>query len=299
MSLPLPAEAPVQFTSGGAPGRTGSPWEGLGITLGISVLFISLSLFLDELWARQEKKKQFNWVSLLDEIVVGSMTGINIGYLLYLNNGSTQFHFPWGWLALFGGGATLLAVIFEIRRPYHPYPARLVTEEDTELKLELERRLADNSTFVYWDSQNPLYVSIIATVLPAILIVTAIATWVSQSLISLVLIIVGIGLIIPLGGQRIIVTGQNITVRWGIIGLKVLSLAMQSIAVAEIHEFAPLKDFGGYGIRRNREMQAYYLRGSLGVKLETTNGRKYLIGSDHPENLVTVIRTIIENQPNR
>ena len=73
VSSPLPVEVPVQFTSGGMPGRTGSPWEALGITLGISIFFLALSVVLDELWVRQEKKKYFNWVSLLDEIIIGAM----------------------------------------------------------------------------------------------------------------------------------------------------------------------------------------------------------------------------------
>ena len=76
-----------------------------------------------------------------------------------------------------------------------------------------------------------------------------------------------------------------------------LNLEIASIAHAELHEFSPLKDFGGYGIRQNREMKAYYLSGSRAAKLETNNGKKYLIGSDHPENLVTVINTLISSQP--
>jgi hypothetical protein len=110
---------------------------------------------------------------------------------------------------------------------------------------------------------------------------------------------VGISLVLPLGGQRIIVTRQNVTIKWGIIALKVLNLEIPAIASAELHDFSPLKDFGGYGIRQNREMKAYYLSGSRAVKLETTGGKKYLIGSDHPENLATVINTIISNQPGR
>lgn len=299
ISSPLPVEAPVQFTSGGMPGRIGSPWESLGIILGISVFFLVLSVVLDELWARQEKKKYFNWVSLLDEIIIGAMTGINIGYLSYLNGSSEQFVFPWIWLLVFAGGAALLAILFEIRRPYRAYADQLTSEENTELKAELHKRLSDSSTFVYWDSQNPLYVTILTTVLPVGMIIAGIASWVTQPFVSVIVIIVGISLILPLGGQRIIVTRQNVTIKWGIIGLKVLNLEIPAITSAELHEFSPLKDFGGYGIRQNRKMKAYYLSGSRAVKLETTGGKKYLIGSDHPENLAAVISTIISNQPDR
>jgi hypothetical protein len=295
ISSPLPAEAPVQFTSGGMPGRIGSPWESLGITLGISVFFLVLSVVLDELWARQEKKKYFNWVSLIDEIIIGAMTGINIGYLSYLNGSSEQFTFPWNWLLIFAGGATLLAILLEVRRPYHAYAGQLAAEENLELKAQLQQRLSEDSTFVYWDSQNPIYVTILTTVLPVGMIIAGISTWVTQPFISIIVFVVGISLILPLGGQRIIVTKQNVMIRWGIIGLKVLNLEIPEITSAELHEFSPLKDFGGYGIRQNRKMRAYYLSGSRAMKLETTGGKKYLVGSDHPENLAMVINTIISN----
>jgi len=281
------------------PGRIGSPWESLGIILGISIFFLVLSVVLDELWARQEKKKYFNWLSLLDEITIGAMTGITIGYLSYLNSGLEQFSFPWGWLLLLTGGATLLAIVFEVIRPYRSYIERFVVEENRELATELHQRLSDNSTFVYWDSQNPLYVTILTTVLPVAMIVAGIASWVTQPFVSVIVFIVGIGLILPLGGQRITVTRNNLTIRWGIVGLKVLNLKIPSIVSAKAEKFSPLKDFGGYGIRQNREMKAYYLSGSRAVKLETVNGKKYLVGSDHPENLATVINTIISNQSHR
>lgn len=225
------------------------------------------------------------------------MTGINIGYLAYLNGNMQRFNFPWGWLFLFAGGATLFAIILEIWRPYRTYAGQLAVEENRELTAGLKRRLSDNSTFVYWDSQNPLYVTILTTVLLVGMIIAGIASWVIQPFVSVIVFIVGIGLVLPLSGQRIIITGKNITIKWGIIGLKVLNLEIPSITSVELREFSPLKDFGGYGIRRNREMKAFYLSGSRAVKLETADGKKYLIGSDHPENLATIINTIISKQP--
>ena len=109
---------------------------------------------------------------------------------------------------------------------------------------------------------------------------------------SILLIAVAILLVIPYGGLRTLVTRHEITVRFGILGIRVLRLKMEDITVVEMHEFAPLKDFGGYGIRFNREMKAYYLRGNRGVKLTVTGGKKYLIGSDFPERLGTVIGAV-------
>jgi hypothetical protein len=76
------------------------------------------------------------------------------------------------------------------------------------------------------------------------------------------------------------------------VGIRVLHLKTSEITGAELYEFSPLKDFGGYGIRINREMTAYYLRGNRGVKITRTRGKAVLIGSDRPEALYTVIQSI-------
>jgi len=39
-------------------------------------------------------------------------------------------------------------------------------------------------------------------------------------------------------------------------------------------------------------MKAYFLKGDRGVKITTRAGKKYLIGSDHPERLAVVIGTV-------
>jgi hypothetical protein len=296
ISLPLPEEVPVHFSFNGTPNRYGSPWEALGITLGLSVFFILLSVFLDELWVRQEKVQKFNWFTLLDEIVVGSLTGFNIGYMVYLNSGNTLYSLSWSWLVLPGGMAMLAAVILEIMRPYRPNTGQLAGSESEELKAELARRLESNSLFIYWESQNPFYITLLTILLPFVLIIAAIFSWSSQPWASLILAGVGALLIIPNGGQRVIVKRDTVIIRWGIFGFRVLKLKMEEITAVELHEFSPLKDFGGYGIRFNREMKAYYMRGSLGVKLDTVNGKKYLIGSDNPENLLVVIKTILESR---
>jgi hypothetical protein len=260
------------------------------------VFFILLSAFLDELWARQEKVKTFNWLSLLDEIVVGAKVGITLGYLSFLQNGGVLFRFPWLHFWVVFGSAVVLALVLEMVRPCRPSPAQLGAGESQALKEELSQRLQDNSPFVFWDYQNPGYVSVLTTVLPLVMMAAAAFSWFSQPWLAVLLAIVGAIQIIPYGGQRTLVTRQDITVRWGIAGLRVLRLKMPEVAGFEMHEFAPLRDFGGYGIRFNREMKAYFLRGTRGVKLAMKDGKQYLIGSDRPERLITVLQVITTAQ---
>ena len=127
---PLPPEAPVHFGFNGEPNSLGSPWLTFGLTIGLSVFYILLSIFLDNLWAKQEKAKTFNWLSLLDDIVVGSLVGASLGYLVFLNQGTVSFSFPWNYLLALGGGATVLAIILEKIRPYQPHTGQMATKQN-------------------------------------------------------------------------------------------------------------------------------------------------------------------------
>jgi hypothetical protein len=290
---PLPAEAPIHFSFGGEPNNYGSPWASFGLAIGLSILFIIISIILDELWARQEKKKTYNWISLMDDIFTGLLAGTNLGYLSFLQGDAESFSFPWGYALIVAGAATVLAIIIEMLRPYRPYSSMLVSEDSRALNAEIASHLKDGSPFIYWDYQNPLYVSIISIILPIVMLVAAVISLFSMIWVAVILFIVGCAMIIPYGGQRTIITRQDISVRWGIFGLRVLRLKIPEIVEATIHEFSPLKDFGGYGIRFNREMRAYYLRGTRGIKFTTTSGKKYLIGSDHPEQMHAVASSLI------
>ena len=177
-------------------------------------------------------------------------------------------------------------------RPFRPFSAEKLVEESPQLEEEIANNLKGQSNFVYWDSQNPLYVTLISVGLPFIMFVTAAIIWFAAPWAAVITFIVGLILIIPYGGQRTMVTRDRIIIRWGIVGIRVLRLEISDITGAELHEFAPLRDFGGYGIRISSEMIAYYLRGNRGVKITRKKGRAILIGSDRPEALYTVIRGI-------
>jgi hypothetical protein len=279
----LPEEAPVHFNVSGIADSYGSPWLAFGIIIALSVIYILLSIFLDELWARQEKVKTFNWLSLLDDVVVGTMAGTGLGYLAFLQSGADTFSFPWYHTVLAGGVTVILAVMAELIRPFRPQAEDLITRDTGAPDIELVNHLKDARQFVYWDSQNPLYITLLTTILPLVIFIAAFLSWFSLPWVSFILLAVGLLLILPYGGQRTLVTRNELSVRFGILGFRVLRLKPQEITAVELHDFSPLKDFGGYGIRFNREMKAYFQRGTRGVKFTMYNGKQYLIGSDHPE----------------
>ena len=73
-----------------------------------------------------------------------------------------------------------------------------------------------------------------------------------------------------------------------------LAFCSQHIAYSEIQtyeacHYRPLLDFGGWGIRFGRGGKAYTVSGNQGVQLVFKNGRRLLIGSQHPDQLVNAM----------
>jgi hypothetical protein len=292
MAGPLPSRAPTHFGFNGEPDSYGSPWLAFGITLGLSLLFGLLSIVFDEVWARGEKRKSFNWIALFDELLAGILVGISLGYLRMLENGITNFKLPITDIIVAVGVGLGLGVILEWLRPFRPNPESLTSEDTPIMEKELDQRLKGNQPFIYWQSQNPGWVSVLAIALPLMMITIAVVMWFSQSWFSVFYVVLALVLSLLYGGMRTIVTRQRVTLRFGLLGIRVLRVKTAEIASVELLEFSPIKDFGGYGIRFNGKMYAYYLRGNRGVKITLDHGLKYLIGADHPEQLLAVIKAV-------
>lgn len=291
-ALPLPDPAPVHFDLSGQPNAYGSPWISSSLLVGLSIGFLILSLWLDELWARQEKKKTFNWMSLFDEFAIGSMCGVQIAYVNMLASAQMIFPFPWIEMVTACGLGTCLAVVLELIRPYRHYEKKLVMEDVSQVAEEITRIIQAGQPVSYWESQNPPYMRALMVIVPLIMIVGAVFTWTSLPWLSIILGLIAVAMIGTYGGFRTQVTRDMVTVRMGLLGIRLLQLKTADITGVEVHSFSPLQDFGGYGIRFNSEMKAYYLQGDRGVKITAGGGKKYLIGSDRPEHLAAVIGSV-------
>ena len=67
------------------------------------------------------------------------------------------------------------------------------------------------------------------------------------------------------------------------------TLRLEDVADSELVTFRPLRDFGGWGIRRGRTGWAYTVRGNRGVRLTFQQGTPLVIGSQEPERLYQAI----------
>ena len=292
MAMPLPDPAPLHFTWNGQPDRYGSPWMSTIWQVGISILYIILSIILDEAWARQEKTKTFNWVSLFDDVTVAALATVQITYVNMLTSSNYVYPFPWLLTIIAAALAAGIAVMLEKIRPFRRYEASLAIEDVSQVKTEVSKIIKAGQPLVYWEVQNPTYSRVLAVVVPLLMVVVAVTAWTEVPWFSVLIALVGIALTLIYGGFRTLVTREAVTLRMGLLGIRLLRLKTSDIASADLHNFSPLKDFGGYGIRFNKEMKAYFLKSDRGVKITTRAGKKYLVGSDHPERLAMVISTV-------
>jgi hypothetical protein len=294
-SWPLPDPAPAHFGADGYPDRWGARWEIPLIVLVVSLVALAISITVDEFWARQERRKRFNWASPIDEVFLGFMTAMTIQYVEALETAPYLFRHSWE----LTGGLVLIpalgAVLLETMRPHRSSPLTEVREDVSRLEKEVASRQRAGQPWVYWESQNPRYVKWYLPIFGLGLVALGFTSWndnrwaASGALAGGALVLLVIS-----GGFRLSVSQTKFRLRAGYLGIPLLKLELKDVVDAASHDFSPLADFGGYGIRRNREMSAFFLQGDRGVKLITAEGKKYLIGSEHPDRLAAVLRAAIQ-----
>ncbi|MCL2745097.1 MAG: hypothetical protein FWE67_14730 [Planctomycetaceae bacterium] len=156
---------------------------------------------------------------------------------------------------------------------------------------------------VYRESQNPLWIHILIIVI--ILSIQVLVPPAAGFDLYSILLIPGLFVVLSflLGGLYMKVREQSVDVRMGVLRFRLLRISLDSILSVEVAAFRPMRDFGGWGIKRGwsktfRGVQGYFLSGTRGVLIQNKNGKKYLLGSDTPERLAAVIRSRIEKCPN-
>jgi hypothetical protein len=86
------------------------------------------------------------------------------------------------------------------------------------------------------------------------------------------------------------VTRDSVSVRYGF--LYETRVPLTEIALAEAVEYAPLREYGGWGIRGSRRRRALNARGNQGVLLTRTDGTTLLVGSQRPRELLDALARV-------
>jgi hypothetical protein len=83
------------------------------------------------------------------------------------------------------------------------------------------------------------------------------------------------------------VTSDALSLRYGF--LYETRVPLSEIALAEAVEYAPVRDYGGWGIRGSRRRRALNARGNQGVLLTRADGSTLLVGSQRPRELLEAL----------
>ena len=118
-----------------------------------------------------------------------------------------------------------------------------------------------------------------------------------------------LGLIARFGAAALVIAGVSLALREYLTPFRValtteelllqfgrrtkFRIPVRHIARAYERTYDPLREFGGWGIRRGSGgSRAFNMRGREGVQLELRSGAKVLVGSEHPAGLAAAIRTL-------
>ncbi|MBI3693336.1 MAG: hypothetical protein HY238_00640 [Acidobacteria bacterium] len=66
-------------------------------------------------------------------------------------------------------------------------------------------------------------------------------------------------------------------------------IPLRNIRSCRAVTYSPIREYGGWGIRRGRRGWAYNVSGDRGVELELDGGKFFLVGTQRPEELVGAI----------
>lgn len=67
-------------------------------------------------------------------------------------------------------------------------------------------------------------------------------------------------------------------------------IAYSDIFKYEIRTYAPIREYGGWGIRYGLHGKAYNVSGNKGIQFELKNGKKILLGTQKPEEFFQSIK---------
>ena len=294
-----PRMLPTRFGPGGVPVQWGSGWiVPLGVLFFGGLVGLLVGAALDDAWARHERRKRFNPLVVVDELILAGVLAVAVQHAQALSRRPPLMGPVPVWVWFAGGLAVLAAVVIEAVRPSEnerPEPSRPGDSADraAELVGELQAAQAADRPWLFWSVQKPRYLRLFP-LFGCGLIALGILGPAPLPLRVVVLVGGATALVLMSGGIRTSVTPGGVAVRAGLLGLPILRLGARETMEAVAYAFNPLAEFAGYGYRlgvgRSAGVRAINLEGGTGVLLTTAKGRRYLIGTDRPEQMAAAVK---------
>jgi len=117
-------------------------------------------------------------------------------------------------------------------------------------------------------------------------------------IIAIPAILIGVGLLLLFGIIKLEtdVRQDGLYVRFFPLHLSYKRIPLEDVERMEACTYRPILEYGGWGIRFRRGGKAYNISGNRGVRLDFSNGRRLLIGSQKSEELAAAIESIWKRQ---
>ena len=115
----------------------------------------------------------------------------------------------------------------------------------------------------------------------------------AASIVALALVL-AIELLFRTARLETVVRKESIVVRFVPFHAKDRSYPVHRIRTARVVAYAPIREYGGWGIRRGfgGRGRAYNVRGDRGLRLVLDDGQRVLIGTQRPVELAEAIRKL-------
>lgn len=293
-AMPMPDRVPIHFAWNGKPDGWGSPLELRSVFVGLPLLIFLVSFVIDELYCKFESRKQFNFLAMFDDGIIGFLVGLESTVVMAISSGSNVIRGDVTFGLEIAIAAMAFAAVLELLRKRKPSPETEPCGKAHEPSAEELASMSDEN-WLHCETQNPLYLRLLivaSLAIPAPVIADdACPRWIALPMLCIVVLL----FMLIYGGMRVSVTQKLLTVRFGIFHIPVLKLPLEEVVSATARSFNPIADFGGWGIKYcfSNRMWVYFLYGSRGVVLKTASGKSYVIGSDDADKLAAIFQAAL------
>ncbi len=209
--------------------------EAIMAMLVTALLFIGAAVAVDEDWARREPRKRFNWVSLLDEAVVGVLAALSVAYF-NMQRTRTELDISWVLAAALGGTGVVLALLCEWLRPWNPVPDLTRYEIETPVE-DIPIHIAAGHRWIYRERQHAKWYSaaiiafsilMLAIVYDNMMIALSDGHWDNLTLIWTCGAL-AVAIFLLWGGLGVSVTREFVCVSLGLVGIRLFRLRVADI----------------------------------------------------------------------
>jgi len=69
-------------------------------------------------------------------------------------------------------------------------------------------------------------------------------------------------------------------------------IAWSDIEHAEVRQYKPIREYGGWGIRIGLRGRAYNIKGNMGLQIRLTSGQNILLGTQRPDEIEEILDTM-------